>query len=219
MTTHDPAHALAASLDIAHVHELAQLSEQAFWDYARTLAAAPTTPEESLVKKHEEYLECVAGVAASGRFLFPLSALYSIMPPPHHYTSLPGKPEWMIGLAQWRGTAIVVVDLSLYLTGSSASEQEVTIPESLLIAHDDDVSLGLLVRSQGNMLSTPDILSVVDDEQDSVLATNPWYALARQMIAAGIPGIAGISADAIVLDVPALLADIVRQIEMTTSYG
>lgn len=215
MTTHDPALALAASLDIAHVQKLAQLSEEAFWDYAHTLATvAPATPEQAPVRKQEEYLECVA---ASGRFLLPLSALYGIIPPPRQYTNLPGKPAWMIGLAAWRGNAIGVMDLSLYLTGRAASDQESLPPESLLVAHHGDVSLGMLVRSHGTILPISDILSVVGNEQDNIPAISPEYEVARQMVSAGIPGISGISADAIVLDVPSLLTDIVRQIEL--AYG
>ncbi len=142
MNTYDPA--LAASLDAAHVQELTQLSEEAFWNYARTLAGVvPTTREHS--EEREAYLECIA---EKGRFLLSLAGLYEIVPPPCHYTVLPGNPVWVPGLAAWRGTAIVVVDLALYLTGEMHSMQEQLPPQSLLIAHADDVSLGLLVHSQ-----------------------------------------------------------------------
>ncbi len=212
MNTHDPAlAAIAASLDVSHVHELTQLSEEAFWNYARTLAGTvPATRKQSV--EQEEYLECVS---EKGCFLLSLSGLYEIVSPPRHYTVLPGKPVWVSGLAAWRGTAIVVVDLAMYLTGEMDSVQEQSLPQRLLIAHAGDVSLGLLAHSNGNILPADGILPVpsvvVTDEGPT--AAIPWYVPARQMV------IASMYDDAIVLDIPALLTDIVRQIEIAATYG
>ncbi|MHB8598947.1 MAG: chemotaxis protein CheW [Ktedonobacteraceae bacterium] len=211
MNTHDPAlAAIAASLDVSHVHELAQLNEEAFWNYARTLAGGASATREHSAEQ-EEYLECVS---EKGRFLLSLTGLYEIVPSPRHYTVLPGNPVWVSGLAAWRGTAIVVVDLTMYLTGEMNSMQEQLPPQSLLIAHAGDVSLGLLVHSNGNILPADGILPVpfvVPDEVPTVAIL--WYVPALQTV------IAGIYADAIVLDIPALLTDIVRQIEIAATYG
>ncbi len=214
MNIHDPAlAAIAASLDVSHVHELTQLSEEAFWNYARTLAGTvPTSREHSA--EQEEYLECIS---EQGRFLLSLPGLYEIVPPPRHYTILPGNPVWVSGLAAWRGTAIVVVDLAMYLKGGKDSLQEQPLPQSLLIAHAGDISLGLLVHSNGNILPAGgnDVLPVpsvvVPDEVPTTAIL--WYVPARQMV------IASMYADAIVLDIPALLTDIVRQIEIAATYG
>lgn len=212
MNTHDPAlAAIAASLDVSHVHELTQLSEEAFWNYARTLAGTvPTVLEHS--EEQREYLECVS---EKGRFLLPLAGLYEIMPPPRRYTALPGNPVWVSGLVAWRGTAIVVVDLAMYLTGEMDSIQEQLPPQSLVIAHAGAVSLGLLIHSNGNILPADRILPVpfVVVPDDVPTAAIPWHLPARQTV------IASMYADAIVLDVPALLADIVRQIEIAATYG
>jgi chemotaxis signal transduction protein len=212
MNTHDLAlAAIAASLDVSHVYELSQLSEEAFWNYARTLAGTVSTTREHSVA-HEEYLECVS---EKGRFLLSLAGLYEIVPPPRQYTVLPGNPVWVSGLAAWHGTAIVVVDLAKYLTGEMNSIQEQLPPQSLLIAHAGNVSLGLLVHSNGNILPTNGILPVpsvvVPDEVPT--AAMLWYVPARQTV------IASMYADAIVLDIPALLTDIVRQIEIAATYG
>ncbi len=208
MNTHDST--VAASLDVSQAHDLAQLSEEAFWNYAHELAGIiPTMREQSPTESIEEYLECVCG---QERFLLPLSALYEIVPPPHRYTSLPGKPVWVSGLAAWRGTAIVVVDLTLYLTGDTGRMHEDPSPESLLIAHADDVSPGLLVHSNSNIIRTSDILPLPFD--DTAAANTPaWYMPVRRSL------ITGMHADAIVLNVPALLAGIVRQLEIAATHG
>ena len=208
MNTHDST--VAASLDVSHVHDLAQLSEEAFWNYAHELAGrVPAMREYPPTESIEEYLECVSG---KERLLLPLSALYEIVPPPRRYTNLPGKPVWVPGLAAWRGTAIVVVDLALYLTGDTGRVDEAPTPESLLIAHADDVSLGLLVHSNSTIIRTNDILPVPFDDTATV-TTPAWYMPVRR------PVIMGMYATAIVLNVPALLADIVRQLEIAATYG
>lgn len=209
MNTHDYDSALATYLDVSHVHELAQLSEEAFWNYAQKLAdTSPAIREQSPAQMDKEYLECTSG---KGHFLLSLAALYEIVPPPRRYTDLPDKPVWMAGLAAWRGSAIVVVDLTLYLTGDMVSIDH-AFPESLLIAHAGDVSLGLLVHSNSNIIIVNDMLPMPLDDvhlPDTIV----WYLPARHTI------IMGKYADAIVLDVPALLADIVRQIEIAASHG
>lgn len=208
MNVHDTA--LAASLDMSHVYEMAQLSEEEFWNYAHTLAATGLTPhEQSPAKKEQAFLECLSG---KGRFLLSLASLSEIVPPPRRYTDLPGKPAWMLGLAAWHGSAIVVIDLALYLTGESVPVHEYLLPASLLIAHADDGSPGLLVRSNGTIISTDDIQPVPFDDTFLAGAT-AHSASARHTI------IAGMHADAFVLDVPALLTDIVRHIEIAAPHG
>ncbi len=210
MNTHDSDVAIAASLDMSHVRELAQLSEEAFWNYAHTLAGAGSDiHEQSPAKKEQGYLECVSG---QERFLLPLASLSEIVPPPRRYTSLPGKPAWMLGLAAWHGTAIVVIDLTLYLTGEGVPIHEHQLPTSLVIASVDDVSPGLLVHSNGTIITTDDIQPVPFDDALTT-GTAARFTPARHTL------IAGMHAGAIVLDVPALLTDIVRQIEIAATHG
>lgn len=250
MTTHDSAHtAIAASLDVAHVQKLAQLSDEAFWNFARNIAgmgtASLTSPDAAVTPEQlateEEYLECAA---AQSRFLLALSGLYEILPPPRHYTELPGNPPWMPGLAAWRGSAIAVVDLALYLTGETHNEQEYPLPRCLLIAHAGDISLGLLVHSDGSCfplqtISSQDAASyqgdAVSEETQTALADTSstgdsgWWLPERvSLIAAVLLPSAMPSAvpqqpyrDALtpVLDIPALLTDIVRQLENATTNG
>jgi chemotaxis signal transduction protein len=198
---------------VSQVDTLSQLSEEAFWSYARELLGAvpvahKLSPEQRAAV-YAEYLECVIG---EGHYLFPLAALHEVVPPPRHFTFLPGRPVWMVGLAAWRGVALAVADLSLYLTGNAGNVNESALPARLLIAHDNDLSLGFLVHSTGDIIAASDVLPIAaadalpaDDLSEYVAACN------------GV--IAGRYANAVVLDVPALLADIVRQLAMTTPYG
>jgi chemotaxis signal transduction protein len=200
-------------LDVSQVDTLSQLSEEAFWSYARELVGTvPVADKRSAEQRpamYVEYLECVTG---KGDYLFPLAALHEVVLPPRHYTFLPGRPVWMAGLAAWRGVALAVIDLSLYLTGNAGNMYEPVFPTYLLIARDGDLSLGFLVHSTGDIIAASEILPVASD--DALAAGDvSVYGPARNGI------IAGRYADAVVLDVPALLADIVQQLAMATPYG
>ncbi len=198
---------------MSQVDTLAQLSDEAFLNYARELVGivpmADQPSPEQRVAVYVEYLECVMG---EGHYLFPLAALHEVVPPPRHYTFLPGRPVWMAGLAAWRGVALAVIDLSLYLTGKPGNVNKSVLPARLLVAHDNELSLGFLVHSTGDSISMSNVFPVASD---NTLLTND--------VAEDVPArngiIAGRYADAFVLDVPALLADIVRQLTMATSYG
>jgi len=198
---------------VSQVDTLSQLSEEAFWNYARELVGivpvADKLSPEQRAAVYAEYLECVMG---EGHYLFPLAALHEVVPPPRRYTFLPGRPVWMVGLAAWRGVALAVIDLSLYLTGNPGNVNGSALPARLLITHDDDLSLGFLVHSIGDIIAASDVLPVAAD--DALPANDvSWYVPARNGV------IAGRYADAVVLDAPALLADIVRQLAMATPYG
>lgn len=198
---------------MSQVARLSQLSEEAFWSYARELVGitpvADKLSPEQRAAVYAEYLECVMG---EGHYLFPLAALHEVVPPPLRYTFLPGRPVWMAGLAAWRGVALAVIDLSLYLTGNPGNVNKSVLPARLLIAHDDDLSLGFLVHSTGDIIAASNVLPVASDDALPANAVS-WYVAARNGL------IAGRYADAVVLDVPALLADIVRQLAMATPYG
>ncbi len=101
--------ASAIPLDITQLQNLEQLRDDEFWDYARTLARRVPVAAQS-----EDYLECALG---TGTCLIPLTTLNEVVLPPHRLTLLPATPEWMPGIVAWRGEAIAVIDLTLYLSG------------------------------------------------------------------------------------------------------
>ena len=117
---------------------LEQLSDEEFWSYANELALlhsadakelkrapqaslrVPTdagTEAETLL---EEYLRCQL---CSGDYLIPLTALQEVLLPPqdvreaYPYALLPTIPAWMVGVFAWRGETIAVIDLDAYLFG------------------------------------------------------------------------------------------------------
>ena len=172
---------------------LAQLSDEEFWDYARKLAhqmPAAAQPEE-----------CVTCKLSRGDCLIPLTALYEVVHPPHQLALLPAIPEWMPGIVAWRGETIAVIDLDAYLSGYPADLSDEGI---LLVANYAGLPVGLLVPTIGQ--TTP-LQSGGVDQLPS------WYLSSRAAFVKGLQG------EAPVLDLPLLLAHAVQQIETAASYG
>ncbi|HTD19297.1 MAG TPA: chemotaxis protein CheW, partial [Ktedonobacteraceae bacterium] len=135
MNEHPKASALP--LDITQLQNLEQLRDDEFWDYARALARQVPAAAQS-----EDYLECALG---TGTCLIPLTMLNEVVLPPHRLTLLPATPEWMPGIVAWRGEAIAVIDLTLYLSGHPVDLSNAI----LLIVNHANISIGLLVPSIG----------------------------------------------------------------------
>jgi len=109
----------------------------------------------------------------------------------------------MCGLVAWRGEAIAVIDLDMYLSGVNVSP----LDGMLLVINHADLTVGLLVPGVG-------LTTTVQFEQMN-LSTGPsvFYTPMR----AGV--VRGIYAEEPVLDVSALLPDVVQQIGMAAHYG
>ncbi|HEY6407633.1 MAG TPA: chemotaxis protein CheW [Ktedonobacteraceae bacterium] len=195
----------ATYLDETHLHNLEQLSDDEFWDYARTLAH-----QVPVAVQTEEYLECTL---SNGSCLIPLTALNEVVLPPHRLALLPTTPEWMSGVVAWRGEVIAVIDLSMYLSGHTLDLSN----GILLVAHHAGPAIGLLVPSIGQttpiqhdvQLALPNPVEVKETEE-RVLS---WYLPSRAIY------VRGIQKESLVLDMPSLLADAVQQIETEVSDG
>ena len=185
----------SASFDNSTASRLEQLSDEEFWNYARELAGITYQAPQ-----HQEYLECEL---ASGPCLIPLAALNEVVLPPHRLTLLPATPDWMRGIIAWRGETIAAIDLDAYLSGSS-DMLEASSEGTLLVTDAGNVAVGLLVPAVG--ATTPISL----DELTAPTQAFAWY----------MPGRANaIHAETLVLDLAALLADVVQQIGMSTHDG
>jgi len=182
----------AVSLASLQAQSLEQLSDKEFWSYARKLARL--VPANAYP---EEYLECNF---SAGRCLIPLAALYEVAPPPHRFALLPATPGWMLGLVAWLGEAIAVVDLGAYLFECTIESPSEGI---LLVAN----SVGLLVPTIG-------LTTIAQIEQKMPLTDAPERHTSLQ---AGL--VNGVYAEAPLLDVPILLADVVEQIRTAVSHG
>ncbi len=186
-----------ASTDQSHLVFLEGLSDQGFWRYATELAsAAPTTKLEI-----GQYLECEL---EQKRCILPLAVLREVISPPHQITLLPSIPAWMLGITAWRGEIIATVDLDAYLTQCPARLCSDSI---LLVIQRDGITLGLFVAA---VRSIP----ALDLEQNSP----PEQAIVEH---AHLPvgAILGSHADALVLDIGVILANVVKRIKETAAYG
>lgn len=184
---------------------LERLSDEEFWNYAHELAGiAYQAPQR------QEYLECEL---ASGRCLIPLAALIEVVPPPHRLASLPSVPSWVRGIIAWRSETIAVIDLDAYLSGSSdmlvtCSPDRIPSSEGTLLVTDaGNVPVGLLVPIVG--ATTPISL----DQLTTPTEAFAWYIPGRTK------AIKGMYAETPVLDLAALLTDIVQQIGMPIYDG
>ena len=181
------------SLTTQPEQNLAQLSDEEFWDYARKLAQQLPAAVGSE--------ECVMCRLSRGECLIPLTALYEVVRPPHRLALLPAIPEWMPGVIAWRGETIAVIDLDAYLSGYAAD-----LPEEglLLVANYAGLPVGLFVHTIGQ--ATP-------LQSGGVNQLPSWYLSSRAAFVKDMRG------EAPVLDLPLLLADVVQQIETAPSYG
>ena len=162
----------------SRLENLALLSDEAFWEYARELARQSAT-----VAYPQAYLECV--LRRGNRFI-PLDTLYEVVSPPHSIALLPASPVWMPGIVAWRGESIAVIDLESYLTGTPAA---LGTEATLLVAHYENLPVGLLVSAIGEIRhSVPLPASKAQEE-------------------------------ALIIDIPSLLAEALRHIGTATSYG
>ena len=180
-------------------NDLEQMADEEFWNYAR--AHADTVPRISSQERNyqDQHLECEL---SHGNCLIPLKTIVEVLPSPQQNTHLPLAPTWMCSLIAWRGEAIPMIDLDMYLCGVRSSR----LSGMLVIAKYSDITVGLLVPGIG-LTTTVQFEQVHPSDGPTVFYTP---------IRAGV--IRGIYAEEPVLDVSALLPDVVQQIGMT-AYG
>jgi len=188
----------SAFFDSSSADTLEQMSDEEFWNYAREVASIAYQ-----VPQRQEYLECEF---ASGCCLIPLAALDEVIPAPHRLDLLPAVPDWMRGIMAWRSETIAVIDLEAYLSGSS-SMLDPSSSGTLLVTDCGNVPVGLLVPAVGSTTT------IQLDEIAAPTEAFAWYIPGRA------PVLKGVSAETLVLDVAALVADVVQQIGMSTNDG
>lgn len=201
--TEDAANRKDQHLD--HSASLDQLSDEDFWRRARTLARQGSSSAEA-----HEYLECEL---SRYRCVLPLDALREVCLPPDHYACLPALPWWACGLVAWHGEVICVIDLDRYLSTQASEQGQIERDESplagmLLVALHHAIPIGLHVRSIGRTRTI---------EPDAVVGAEAniasWIDQSRAAL------VAGTLDDAVILDLPALLADVMDALEATIKGG
>lgn len=181
-------------LDALPARRLGKLSDEEFWAYAHEQASGDSIPSYAKGQA-DQYLECLL---STGTCLLPLSTIEEVIPSPPRYTLLPSIPRWMPGLAGWQGDVLAVINLEGYLAGTDAASN----CGLLLCTHHAELALGLFVPAIGMTVT-------VDDEYIDSIGVHrdegEWKEEAQGRMH--------------VVDVGALLDDVVRQIGMIARYG
>ena len=201
--------AISPSFDYPPARHLAQLSDREFWQLACEQA---TRAGKSAC--HEEYIECTLD-SNGHRCWLSLEALSQAVPPPHRFALLPAMPPWMVGLVAWRGETLAAIDLASYLADSARSvSHSPQLAQGMLVILSDtgreshfSPSLALIVPALGAAVAiAPEQVQASNlQEGGDVALASGWLAATRAAV------IRGSYNEAPVLDVPALLADIVEQ--------
>jgi chemotaxis signal transduction protein len=181
-------------------NDLEQMADEEFWNYARSHADIVPRISSQESNYQDQHLECEL---SRGNCLIPLRAIVEVLPSSQQYTHLPLIPTWMRGLVAWRGEVIPLIDLDMYLCGVHSSR----LSGMLLIANYMHITVGLLVPGIG--LTT----TVQFEQVDLSIGPTVFYTPIR----AGV--IRGVYAEEPVLDVSALLPDLVQQTGMAAYYG
>ncbi len=193
-----------------HVRFLKQLSEKEFWDYAVACAHAhPLNCEPA-----DAYLVC--DLSPLGGILS-LIDLRAVVPSPTHFSLLPHAPGWLMGLAAWSGMLLPVIDLKTYLLQNSYTP---TNPHGmLLIAQYEDLSLGLVAPVVG-MIANLDAVPMQTPEQVQTSFIPPCPGAVRG-ISVHTEEVVGMREMemALLLDLPIILADIVKCTRTMAAYG
>ena len=181
-------------------NNLERMADEEFWNYARE--HADTVPQISSQERNyqDQHLECEL---SHGNCLIPLKDIVEVLPSSQQYTHLPLTPTWMCGLFAWHGCTMPLIDLDMYLYGVSSSRTG----GMLVIANYRDISVGLLVPDVG--LTT----TVQFEQLNPSIGPTVFYTPIRTGV------IRGVYAEEPVLDVSALLPDVVQQIRMASYYG
>ena len=180
--------------------DLECMSDEEFWNYAHKQAGI--IPQDTSHERDykDQHLDCEL---TRGNCLIPLKAIIEVVTPPHRFAQLPLTPGWMRGLVAWRGEATAVIDLDMFLCGVNAAP----LDGMILMVNHARITFGLLVPSVG--LTT----TVQFEQMNPSTGPSVFYTPVR----AGM--VRGIYAEEPVLDVSALLPDLVQQIGMAAHYG
>lgn len=207
----EPFRARSALFGQDNIRFLEQLTDDAFWDYAIACAQ----PASSQQVQIDQFVICDIGSNAG--CLIALTHLHAVVSSPSHISLLPATPEWMLGITTWSDKVLAVADLRAYLAqGSSHSPYS-----TMLVAQHEHILLGIVT----SVIRT---LAYLDEAQIVALPESAGDYLASPCASAfkGIytgnqsenPGEQEIK-PLLVLDIPAVLTDIVKHLQATATYG
>lgn len=176
------------------LQDLERMSDEEFWIYARQRERM--RPEQPA---YTEYIECKFSTHAC---LIAFRDLAEVLPPPHRLARLPHMPIWMAGIMAWRGETIAVINLDLYVLGVTQSSTSWAEDSMLLVASQDEITMGLLVPALG-------ATSAIAQEQITPPHASHHFAFTLDSTL-----VTGVYADVPILTISALLPLLEQQIGM-----
>lgn len=190
---------LQTPLPSVTLQELERMNDEEFWNYARLRER--TRPELS---SYTEYIECHL---ASYTYLVAFQHLAEVVPPPYRLARLPHIPPWMAGIMVWRGAAIAVVNLDLYLCGARPIDTSWAAAEHmLLVASQGNTVVGLLVPALGSTSAiAPEHVVPLSSSRSFALTLDPTLVI-------------GTYTEKPILNIPTLLPQLVQQIGMAKHH-
>ncbi len=199
----------------AYADYLEQLSDTEFWNHAYEKAHMPRSLHAShalatIASPPDDTLTCITCELRAAHCFLPLTPVREILPVTQHITLLPDMPLWMLGILSWRGETIAVIDLCSYLTKSSATPLQKRV---FLVVQHEHISLAFCVLSVGSVASVLNVQQITPFTLPSVAEGGEPPI--------GIVGVwehgDGEQKQVFVLDVPALVNDVVQCIERKDS--
>ncbi|HLI09012.1 MAG TPA: chemotaxis protein CheW [Ktedonobacteraceae bacterium] len=196
----------AISPPFDNLRELERLSDEEFWRFACEQASSAG---EHIHR--EEYVECVLN-ERDHRCWLALEALRQVLPSPQRFALLPAMPSWMSGLFAWRGETLAVVDFAAYLTDDQPAVTTGQLSKGMLVIINDARGTSHFSPSLALFVADIGLTTAIAPEQIQAASSN-WLAPERMAL------IRGSYDNAPVLDVSALLADIVKRIGIAAFDG
>lgn len=103
----------------------------------------------------EESVEVVVVRLGGSRYALPMEAVAEVGRPPG-LTRVPGVPNWLAGVANWRGRVLAVLDLRPLLTAPAVPFDR---RARLVVLHKSGVSVGVLTEGvEGTLWLEPEQL-------------------------------------------------------------
>jgi purine-binding chemotaxis protein CheW len=129
----------------------------------------PTWFDDDVVEPEAVGVDHVVVRLGGGRYGVCAPDVAEVIPMPH-LTRVPGTPSWVVGVANWRGHVLPLVDLRPLLHAGV-----VPLPSSarVVVVSVDDVEVGLVAEAVTGLVEVPDRLdatpvTLVGDAADLV---------------------------------------------------
>lgn len=195
-----------------HAQFLEQLTDEAFWEFAA--ACAHITPPPQV--QTEEYIICRVG--GSVECSIALADLHAVVPSPSRFSLLPAAPDWMLGVTTWKDKLLAAADLGAYLTRSPASPSPYS---TMLLAQHEHILLGLATSITGTLehLDRARIVALPEQTENGFSApcAGAFEGIYNrdQNKNIGEPE----AMPLLVVNMLTILADIVKHLQATATYG